>query len=181
MTDTVDDNVRKLRAAALTKSIGQAAARDRKDRAEATAAPDARKAREVVRQMGTDSLLHLGQALSKVLSEPAARTAMAEAVERFVQANAVYAREELKGADWFLHWAGGFDGGSHMLPDLSQKTDIPHKIEIGAAWNNLLRHVNEATKCGIVRRHRLRPIELLADPDLTLPRSPLVNGVSWDD
>ncbi len=150
---------------------------DRKDRAEATNSADAKKAREVVRGLRTDSLPLIAQTIAKVTSDIGVKHALQEAFDRFSVANDDYMREELKPRDRLLGWMGV---GHGVMPPLPPGSPV-HKVELAAAWNALLALVNEATKVGVHKPHRGHPIMLKVDletadtPTLIMPGS-----VEWN-
>lgn len=134
----------------------------KKDRLDHTYSPDARKSRDIVKLLNTDYLIMIAKEIVKVLSDQTLRIRLDEAIERFVVANANYCREQML-PDKLVSWMGPVNG---MMPDISTVPGAPaHKIELAAAWNELLICVNLATVCGVQKVHRFRPIELLA-PDL---------------
>lgn len=136
---------------------------DQQDRAEATMSPDARKARDLLRWGGYNSLVELAATLAPIMSERADKYELSQAVERFLTATVTFAREEGKAEGWALAWAGDTAGVvPRPLPDTPE-----HRAELSAAWTHLLGCVNRITKSGIEKPHREHPIRLKVDPDAT--------------
>jgi hypothetical protein len=137
----------------------------RRERAEQTADPDARKTRQIIREGRFTSLPILAKELIPVIGDLAERHRLEEAFDAFVAANAEYRRtEELPPA--VIDWLGP-PNGVLRLPEGAPW----HKNALALAWNHLLRVVNELSKVGIVKpakllfSHEPTAIELLADPD----------------
>lgn len=129
---------------------------DRKERLDRTYAPDAKKARLVVRELATHSLVQLAEHIATVTAEQNVKHALQEKAEAFRGALATYAREELKGPGFDIGWMGPRNGIMPAVPDWAPE----HKIALAAAWNNLLFAVNEATKVGVQKMNRYMPITL---------------------
>lgn len=142
---------------------------DKADRVEATNAADAKKARQIVREFKVGSLPVIAQAIAKITSDLTDKHAMQEAVDRFFVANDTYMREEVRTVGHIIEWAGGAGNGvmAKLPPDAPA-----HKVELVAAWNNMLSLVNSATKMGIYKPHREHPIRLMIDPE---DETPVVN------
>lgn len=151
---------------------------DAADRREATNAADAVKAREIVRQFGSDSLPVIAAAIAKVTSDLKAKHGLEEAVDRYLVANASYMREELKDVNKIVGWMGV---GHGRMPDLPEGSPS-HKVEFAAAWNAMLSAVNEATKVGVHKPHREHPIMLMVDLEAAgnTPRLITPGSVQWD-
>jgi len=168
----MSDALTKMRADPRTKKP-EGRVIDRKDRVEATNSADARKARQVVRELRTGSLPLLAQAIAKVTGDLGVKHRLQEAFERYAVANDAYMREELKPRDRLIEWMGVGHGVMPQMPPGSPE----HKVELAEAWNALLALVNEATKVGIHKPHREHPIMLKVDletadtPALILPGS----------
>lgn len=154
--------------AALRAKAKPPAPRDRKDRVDATLAPDARKARDIVRAVATTDdpasvpLAEIARSIAKVTADSDARHLLEDRVEAFLQASAIYRREELQAPEQPIAWMGDRNGslGVNVPPGWPE-----HRILLGAAWGALLRVVNEATKTGVQKRSKYAPIELITNPD----------------
>jgi len=168
----MNEVLKRHRAAAAAHAEGKTPDRvlDKQDRHDLTMSPDAKKAREVVRMAATDpvtghNLPALALAISKVTGEQKAKHLLQEAYEEFCEANALYFQEEGKpgSKDQLIGWMGGFNGFGISLP-----AEAPyHKIHIRDAWDKLLQRVNDATKVGVQKLHKERPITLMADLEST--------------
>jgi hypothetical protein len=139
----------------------------RRERAEQTADPDARKTRQMIREGRFTSLPTLARALVPFVGDLSERHKLENAVDGFIAANAEYRRtEDLPPA--LIDWIGP-PNGVLQLPEGAPE----HKGNLAAAWNHLLHVVNELSKVGIVKPQKLlfstepTVIELLADPDDT--------------
>ena len=149
----------------------------RKERAERTYDPDARKTRDLIRQGRFISLPMLARALVPLISDLAERYELEQALEAFLAANAEYRTVEgLPMA--VIGWLGP-PNGMLSLPEAAPE----HKVNLVAAWHALLQKVNHLSKVGIVKPQKLlfdhnpTAIELLADPD----DAPVRTGpVEWD-
>lgn len=137
----------------------------RKERAEQTADPDARKTRQIIRDGRFTSLPVLARMLIPVIGDLSERHKLEGALDGFIAANAEYRKvEDLPPA--VIDWIGP-PNGVLSLPEGAPE----HKGNLAAAWNHLLRVVNELSKVGIVKPQKLlfshepTAIELLADPD----------------
>jgi hypothetical protein len=172
----MSDALTKLRAdPRLKKPEGRVI--DRTDRIEATNSADARKARQIVRELRTGSLPLIAQAIAKVTSDLGVKHALQEAFERFAVANDNYMREEIKPRDRLIEWMGVGHGVMPPLPPGSPE----YKVELAEAWNALLALVNEATKVGIHKPHREHPIMLKVDLETaSTPAIILPGSAEWD-
>jgi hypothetical protein len=147
---------------------------DRKERVDRTYAPDAKKARAAVREAATHSLTELAERIAAVTAEQAVKHGLQEKAEAFRLALKDYAREELKAADFDIGWMGPRNGLMPAMPDWAPG----HKTALATTWNALLMAVNEATKVGVHKLNRYRPIELqvdLGDGPVLVP-----GGVVWN-
>lgn len=163
MTDDPITRMRKRDEAAIRRHADArtTAVRDRQDRAEETASPDARKAREVVKALASHTLPELCLCIAKVVGEQALKHRLQDAFDRFSVANRDYMREELRPEDSIVQWLGPHHGNMPEMPPGTPE----HKVELAAAWNDMLHAVNEATKVGVQKMSRHVPITLLADID----------------
>lgn len=167
------------RAENILKSVQkEAAKRDavsaspvtRKERAEQTADPDARKTRDLIRKGGYISLPSLAKDLVPFVGDLAERHKLEGALDGFVAANHEYRKvEELPPA--IIDWIGPPNGQMALPPGAPD-----HKVALVAAWHRLLRVVNELTKVGIVKPPKPMlgeptVIELLVDLDETAASS----------
>jgi hypothetical protein len=147
---------------------------DRKERIDRTYAPDAKKARLVVRELATSSLVQLAEQIAVVTAEQDVKHALQEKAEAFRDALATYAQEELKGPDFNIDWMGPRNGIMPAMPDWAPE----HKVALASAWNALLFAVNEATKVGVHKLNRYSPITLQVElgdgPQL------VQGGVMWN-
>lgn len=141
------------------------AAETRRERAEQTYGADARKTRDLIRDGRFTSLPVLARMLVPVIGDLAERHKLEGALDGFIAANAEYRKvEDLPPA--VIDWIGP-PNGVLQLPEGAPE----HKGNLAAAWNHLLRVVNELSKVGIVKPQKLlfstepTAIELLADPD----------------
>lgn len=133
---------------------------DKKDRTDLTYAPDAKKARQVVREQASHSLPLLCDMIAKVTGEMRVKHTLQEAFDAFAEANRSYYKEELRGnGEQLIGWMGGINGMMAALP----ATAPAHKVELVQRWNAMLVAVNDATKVGIEKKHATRPITLIAD------------------
>ncbi|MEN6527604.1 MAG: hypothetical protein ABFD65_14065 [Candidatus Polarisedimenticolia bacterium] len=148
---------------------------DRKERVDRTYAPDAKKARAIVRDEATHSLAVLAEKIALATGEQAVKHRLQERAEAFRAALKEYAREELKAADFDIGWMGPKSGIMPAMPTWAPE----HKAALARAWNELLFAVNEATKVGVQKLNRYRPIELQVDLDdsagIIVP-----GGVTWN-
>lgn len=173
------------RAENILKSVQkEAAKRDavsaspvtRKERAEQTADPDARKARDLIRGGHHVSLPALARQLVPFVSDLAERHKLEEALEGFLAANAEYRKvEELPPA--VIDWIGPPNGQMALPPGSPE-----HKVGLVDAWHKLLRVVNELTKVGIVKPPKPllgepTAIQLLVDLD---EAAPIGGPTRWD-
>ena len=148
----------------------------RKERAERTADPDARKTRDLIRGGNHISLPSLARCLVPFISDVAERQNLEAALDDFLEANKEFRKvEELPPA--VIDWIGPPNGQIALPPNAPD-----HKRRIVDAWHKLLRVVNELSKVGIVKppKHILgepTAIELLADIDET---APVKGPVVWD-
>lgn len=147
---------------------------DRKERIDRTYAPDARKARAEVKALATHSLVELAGRIALVTAEQAVKHRLEERAEAFRAALAQYAKEELKAAGFDIGWMGPASGMMPPLPEWAPE----HKVALANTWNAMLTAVNEATKVGVHKLNRYRPIELQADLDDGPKLVP--GGISWD-
>lgn len=176
MTDTLKRLRRKADEdaallAAARPDVVAAQAMTKQERLEIVHDADARKARRVVKVTAEDdaaahSLPLLADRIARVLSPGAEKHALEAAVDRFVSAERVYLREELRPDNQRIGWMGGYATNHGYLPVLPASAP-EHKVELAAAWNHLLRLVNEATRVGVTKRHAALPIQLQADIDET--------------
>lgn len=134
---------------------------DRKDRQDATMAPDARAARATVRGKTYHSLAELAHDIAAVTAEARVKHELEEAVDRFYRASHNYMREEGKPTERVIDWIGPPNGFLRL--SIVDGVTPPHKIELTEAWNGLLNLVNHATKVGIEKPHREHPIRLMVD------------------
>ena len=146
----------------------------RAERVEYTFAPDAVKARMVVRRgwldhprfapgRGWTCLCSLAEAMVRYMNEQATRDALERCATEYRAAVAEYMRTEGRPESRFIDWMGfanptGFVG---TLPGYAPE----HKHRVAKAWDALLTAVNHATAAG-VHMPRGRPIQLVIDPDL---------------
>lgn len=147
---------------------------DRKTRIDRTYAPDAKKAREAVRELAGHSLAELAGRIALVTSEQAVKHTLQEKAEAFRVALREYAREEGKGADFDIGWMGPRSGVMPVMPTWAPE----YKAALAEAWNAMLFAVNEATKVGVHKLNRYRPIELqveLEDGPKLIP-----GGIEWN-
>lgn len=151
---------------------------DAADRREATNSADAKKARAVVRDLSCGSLPLICTTIAKHTSDLKMKHALEEAFDRFAVANGRYMREELKDENKLVEWMGVGHGRMPELPDGSPE----HKVELAAAWNQMLGAVNEATKVGVHKPHREHPIMLMADLDVpdNTPRIITPDSIEWN-
>ncbi len=148
---------------------------DRKSRVDRTYAPDAKKARAIVRDEAAHSLAVLAEKIALVTGEQAVKHALQEKAEAFRTALRVYAKEELKADGFDIGWMGPKSGIMPTLPTLTPE----HKAALAKAWNDMLFAVNEATKVGVQKLNRYQPITLQVDLDdsggIIVP-----GGVQWN-
>jgi hypothetical protein len=152
---------------------------DAADRREATNSADAKKARAVVRDLSCGSLPLICTTIAKHTSDLKMKHALEEAFDRFAVANGRYMREELKDENKLIEWMGPHGPG--LMPTLPPGSP-EHKVELAAAWNQMLMAVNEATKVGVHKAHREHPITLkidLEEPDNT-PRIITPDSIEWN-
>ena len=151
---------------------------DATDRREATNSADAKKARQVVRELRCGSLPLICMTIAKYTSDLKMKHGLQEAFDRFATANGRYMREELKDENKLVEWMGVGHGRMPELPPGSPD----HKVEMAAAWNKMLDAVNEVTKVGVHKPHREHPIMLMAD--LEVPdNTPLIiagDHIEWN-
>lgn len=147
---------------------------DRQGRVDATYAPDARKARIVVRDKASHSLVVLAEAIAVVTAEQDVKIRLQERAEAYRNALRVYGKEELRPDNFDIGWMGPRNG---LMPVLSGEAP-EHKRELAKAWNAMLIEVNAATKVGVEKLNRFAPITLQVD----LGDAPqFVNGgISWN-
>lgn len=140
-------------------------AQTRQERAEQTYGADARKTRDLIRQGRYTSLPVLARSLVPFIGDLTERHKLEGALEGFLAASSEYRQTEgLPHA--VIDWIGP-PNGMLQLPEGAPE----HKGNLAAAWNHLVRVVNELSKVGIVKPQKLlfsaepTVIELLADPD----------------
>jgi hypothetical protein len=170
----MSDILTKVRQAAAMAPKPVDRAEDKYRRTDMTYSADAKKARQLVREMRAHSLPLLAQHLAKITGEMSAKIKLQETFDAFCVANDRYMREELKDPNRLIEWMGGFNGVMPALPDKSPE----HKSGLLSAWNALLTAVNDATKVGVQKRHREQPITLVADLEDT---SLILSETKWDD
>ncbi len=141
---------------------------DATDRREATNSADAKKARQIVRELRSGSLPLICTTIAKHTSDLKLKHGLEEAFDRFAVANGRYMREELKSESRLIEWMGGTPGRMPEMPPGSPA----HKVELVAAWNGMLGAVNEVTKVGVHKPHREHPVMLMID--LEVPENTLV-------
>lgn len=150
--------------AALRASTKAPVVRDRLDRVDATFAPDARKARDIVKAIDSAdvTLTDVALKIAAVTADQDVRIALEARADAFVKATAIYQREELQVARP-IAWLGQDTTGNFYgaVPPGTPE----HKMLLVAAWGAMLRAVNEATKVGVQKKSRYAPITLLADVD----------------
>lgn len=132
---------------------------DATDRREATNSADAKKARQIVRELRSGDLHLIAACVAKVTSDLKAKHGLEEAVERFMAANVAYMREEGQDLNRIVGWMGV---GHGRMPELPEGAPA-YKVEFASAWNAMLSAVNEATKVGVHKPHREHPVMLMAD------------------
>ena len=156
--------------------------KDTQDRNDLTYAPDAKKARQIVRQLMADpvagnNLAVIAKAIATVTGDQKNKHNIEEAIDNYVVANAEYYKEEGRNKHGdLIGWMGGMTGFGIALPPDAPK----HKLDLREAWDALLQRVNDATKVGVQKKHREMPITLIADLEdtrLILPES--YNPDSW--
>lgn len=167
MTDVLKAN-QAAWAAREAKKAREARKLDAVDRKEATHSADAKKARQIVRELRSGSLPLICTTLAKHTSDLKLKHGLEEAFDLFAVANGRYMREELKNESRLIEWMGGTTGRMPELPPGSPA----HKVELVAAWNGMLGAVNEVTKVGVHRPHREHPVMLMID--LEVPENTLV-------
>lgn len=147
----------------MTSSVNETIKRlnEKQDRTDRSFAPDARKAREVVRKMKSGSLPLLAKEIAKVTGDLTAKHEIEEAFHNICVANEAYRREELLDHNQLIEWMGAANGAIKTLPAGSPE----HKVKFVNAWNAVVKAVNEATKVGVEKRHREHPITLVSDPE----------------
>lgn len=152
-------------------------ARDAKDRHEATYNPDARKARDLVNELGhLGNLAALAHELSRRLSSIPYKEALKAAFDRFANAHQIYITEELLAPDSVIGWVGGDNGVLGPLPPNTPE----HKAEFQLAWTELLTTFNEITRVGVMRDPLTRHVKLLADIDTVILPRPTNTDFKWD-
>lgn len=161
MTDTdVMKQIKAARSASLDRAASVAAKEETRRKVEGITSPDAKAAREVVRQMQAQSLPLLALSIAKVTSEMKVKVELKDAVERFFAASSAYLAAELKPAERMIGWLGPRSG---LLSPLNEETAPAHKAELVSAWLDLLVRVNVATRVGVEKLSRSHPIRLLVD------------------
>jgi hypothetical protein len=167
-----------LQARMAKRDTAAASADTRRDRAEQTAGPDAKKTRALIRK-GYISLPMLAKDLIPLVSDLAARYDLERALEGFMEASMEYFRTEGRPAG-VIDWLGAHNG-QIALPTGEH---VPqHKTDLMATWHRLLREVNELSKVGIVKppkpmlQSEATKIELLVDIDES---APVVGPIKWD-
>jgi hypothetical protein len=170
--------VAELQARMAKRDAVSASADTRRDRAEQTHGPDAKKTRALIRR-GYTSLPMLAKDLIPLVSDLAVRHDLEQALDGFLEASAEYFRTEGR-ALGVIDWLGAPNGqvatptGAHVPQ---------HKTDLMATWHRLLRAVNELSKVGIVKPQKpllqSEPtrIELLVDFDET---APVALPTKWD-
>lgn len=150
--------------------------RDRQDRADATMAPDARKARDIVRAVLADdypanvTLCEIALKIAAVTAEQSVRIGLEDRAEAFVRATELYQREELQ-TSRPIAWLGDRNG---QFPGEGPPPGAPeHHVTLAAVWLALLTAVNHATKVGVWKKGKYTPITLIADID-SAPATPAV-------
>lgn len=176
----MDDVLKLNQAAHAARQAGkvpEARKLDAVDRREATNSADAKKARQIVRDLRCNSLPVLCATFVKYMSDLKVKHGLQEAFERFAVANQRYMREELKDENTLIGWpVGNSNGRMAPLPPGSPE----HKVELVAAWNLMLGAVNEVTKVGVYKPHRELPIMLVVD--LEVPENALIvpTAAEWN-
>jgi hypothetical protein len=167
-----------LQARIAKRDAVSASADTRRDRAEQTAGPDARKTRALIRK-GYISLPVLAKDLIPLVSDLAVRHDLEQALDGFMEVSAEYFRTEGRPVG-VIDWLGAHNG-QIALPTGAH---VPqHKTDLMAAWARLLRAVNELSKVGIVKPQKpmlqseATRIELLVDIDESVP---VVGPTKWD-
>jgi hypothetical protein len=170
----MSDILTKVRQAAAMAPKPVDRAEDKYRRTDLTYSADAKKARQLVRELRAHSLPLLSQQLAKITGDMAVKIRLQETFDAFCVANERYMREELKDPNRLIEWMGGFNGVMPALPDKAPS----HKFAILNAWNAMLGVVNDVTKVGVQKTHREQPITLVADlEDTTL----ILPDTKWDD
>lgn len=170
----MSDILTKVRQAAAMAPKPVDRAEDKYRRTDMTYSADAKKARQLVREMRAQSLPLLAQQIAKITGEMAMKIKLQETFDAFCVANNRYMLDELKDPNRLIEWMGGVNGVMPTLPDKAPE----HKVAILNTWNAMLAAVNDATKVGVQKRHREHPITLIADlEDTTL----IVADTKWDD
>jgi hypothetical protein len=176
MMDPVQ-KMRETQAAKIAAEVGDRAL-SKQDRAEQTYSADARKARQVIRELGEQqSLFIIATAMYPVISELVMKQKLQNATERYALANSNYMREEQLDGNQIVGWMGPPQHG-HM-PELPPGAP-DHKVEFAAAWNDMLRLVCEAAKVGITKPNRYAPIQLQVDVDAGKEPIIMVGATKWD-
>jgi hypothetical protein len=147
---------------------------DRKSRVDQTYAPDAVRARLVVKELAGGNLADIAEAIAKVTGDQAVKIKLQELVHNFREALRIYAREELHPVGFSIDWMGPVSGIMSPLEAWAPE----HKVDLVAAWNALLIGVNAATKVGVHRINRFKPITLQADFD-DGPKL-IARGIEWN-
>jgi hypothetical protein len=159
--ETIVRRLQELQAGAAKSAYRETTTLDRKTRLSATYSPDARKARDAVRRAFT-GLGPLAVEIARITGEMRVKHKIQEAIEKLNDAEEIYAREELRPRPFHIEWAGGVGHG--VMPTLPPEAP-EHKRDLVAAWNELLRLVNEATRVGVHKPNRDGPIQLIAEVD----------------
>jgi len=167
----MNDILARHRAAGASIAKGKTPDRviDQQDRKDLTYAPDAKKARTVVKMLMDDAIAGhnlpmIALEIIKVTGEQKNKHLLQEAFDGFAQANAEYYKMEGRGhGDNLIGWMGGMTGFGIALPGDAPK----HKLDLREAWDVLLQRVNDATKVGVQKKHRELPISLIADLEET--------------
>ncbi len=158
-----DDALAALRAKAKPPTAAV-----RRGRVDATMDPDARKARDIVRAVATTDdppsvgLAEIATHIAKVTANAEVRARLEHRVELFHQGVATYLKEELQAPEKVIAWLGDRTGQFGHAPPPNWPA---HRVELVAAWLAPLQAVNEATKVGVQKDSKFRPITLIADPD----------------
>jgi hypothetical protein len=159
----MNDILAKVRQAAALAPKPEQRHIEKQDRTDQTYAPDAKKAREVVRTLNAHSLPLICEKIAVVTGDLAAKHKLQEVFDSFCRANYAYMREELKSDNRLIEWMGGVNGVMPTLPPGAPG----HKVNILNAWNAMVTAVNNATKVGVQKRHREQPISLISDLEST--------------
>lgn len=167
-----------LQARMAKRDAVSASTDTRRERAEQTAGPDAKKTRALIRR-GYISLPMLAKDLIPLVSDLAARHDLEQALENFMAASAEYFRTEgteVRVIDWL-----GAHNGQVALPEGAH---VPqHKTDLVSTWHRLLRNVNELSRVGIVKppkpllQSEATQIELLVDID---ENAAATGPMKWD-